>query len=257
MIRPLAVTGLVLATAVAVAGCKESTTAAPPAAGPAAAASTAAAQPPQERLAAAVRKLGQESVKVKMTMGSTMSGEGRMDPKHRQGTMRMSMSLGGTRMTTETILVGADAYTRFDSGPLAGPLGHKWLHLDARKAASGQFGVGDPEQVTKMVSALSDLKADGPDYISGKLDLAKASPLGEGTVKFGGAAKPVPFTARVDDQGRLTQMTMDMSAASSGVAGVGKMIVSYSDFGITVTVHAPPKRDTRELPKDLSGLLGG
>lgn len=262
MNRRLLVSGAVLIAVLGIAGCDTKTAPASGTAAPVATASPTAS--PLERLQAAAKRLGEDTSKVKMELGNVMTGSGQIDPKNKKGTFAMSMSAAGQNIDMEMVTNGNDAYLKM-GGQLASVLGDKWMHMDATKFEGGKLGMmsqGDAAKAQALVNALTDLKADGPNSFSGTLDMAKSSPLGEDALKtLKGVDTKVPFTATLDDQGRMATMTMDMSGLAKGQQmpegmTLGKMVVSYSDFGTPVTVKIPAKSETQELPKEMSGLLG-
>ncbi len=262
MNRRLLVSGAVLIAVLGIAGCDDKTAPATGTAAPVTTASPTAS--PLERLQAAAKRLGEDTAKVKVEFGNVMTGSGQIDPKNRKGTFTMSMSAAGQNIDMEMVTDGNDVYLKM-GGQLASVLGDKWMHMDAATFKGGKMGMmsqGGAAQTQALVNALTDLKADGPNNFSGTLDMTKSSPLGEDALKtLKGVDMKIPFTATLDDQGRLTRMTMDMEGLAKGQqmpegVTLGKMVVSYSDFGTPVTVKVPAKSETQELPQEMSGLLG-
>ena len=63
----------------------------------------------------------------------------------------------------------------------------------------------------------------------------------------------MPFTATVDDQDRLTALTIDLTGID---AQLGTLKTTYSGFGTPVTVAAPTAAETVEAPDSLLQILG-
>jgi hypothetical protein len=100
---------------------------------------------------------------------------------------------------------------------------------------------------------MADVTDAGNGSYQGTIDLTKVAGSGVSVDVLGGKGNKVPFTAKVDDQGRLTELTIDLSTID---AQLGKMTTTYSDFGATVTVAAPPAADVVEAPESLLQALG-
>ncbi len=247
---------VVAALAVGAAGCTATDSNRPPPA--ATAASSAPAQEaPREALQAAARKLGEDTVKVRMSMGTAMDASGMMDPRNRK--VRMAMEVGGTeRVKMQIIGIGTDAYLKFE-GKAAQAVGSKWLHIDASKLPPGSgldmMPNGDPAGVNNMVQGLVDVERDGARGFKGTLDLTKSPTIDKNTVKaLGPKATAMPFTAQADEQGRLTAMEIDMKSLDPSA---GTILVRYSDFGTPVDVEKPAADQVTEAPPALINSLGG
>ena len=219
-------------------------------------------------LAAAAQKLGEDSLRFEMGMGGAVSASGEADPQ--AGNARMSMDLGalggGDKM--ELRKVGDDIYLKFGGagGLLGGRSDKEWMHADAAAFPAGSsfdmMSPDDPAGTKKMITAMTAVERAGANGYRGSLDLAKSPTYNKKGSLSGLAGNTlVPFTAATDDQGRLVELTLDMSAlgASSGagaVPGGGKMKTTYSDFGTEVSVAAPPAAAVQEMPSELASMLG-
>ena len=252
MDRRLMIAGLALAGTLGLTGCgpadgpDQRGTGAPAAAGQGDA---------RAALAAAAQKLGEDSLRFEMGMGGAVSASGEADPQ--AGNARMSMDLGalggGDKM--ELRKVGDDIYLKFGGagGLLGGRSDKEWMHADAAAFPAG---------TKKMITAMTAVERAGANGYRGSLDLAKSPTYNKKGSLSGLAGNTlVPFTAATDDQGRLVELTLDMSAlgASSGagaVPGGGKMKTTYSDFGTEVSVAAPPAAAVQEMPSELASMLG-
>jgi hypothetical protein len=262
--RRLAIAGLALVAALGLTGCgptedKAKAGTGAPAAGSAAAADAGQADAKAE-LAAAAQKLGEESMKIDMDMAGTLSMTGVADPK--SGTAKMSMEVGSLADDAKIDVrkVGNDLYLKF-GGSLAKLLGSDttkpWKRVDVAKLAEGSsFNImpkDDPAGTKAMLAAMTKVERVGDHGFKGTLDLTKTPKYNKETLKaLGTKATDVPFTATTDDQGRLTELTLDLTAMG---AGAGKIKTTYTDFGTPVSVEAPPASQVGELPSELSGLL--
>jgi hypothetical protein len=258
MTRRLTVSGLALVTALSfgVAGCKNTgTDSAGPAGGASATATSAAPQQdPKEALTAAAGKLGKDTVKVTMKMSGGLDATGAMDPTARKAQLAMNMSAGGQSLKMNVVMVDKDIYLKMTGVP---SMPKKWMHIDAAKVkAGGTLDVmpeGDPAGAAKMMNAVVDVQRNGEHGFKGTLDLTKTPSANAAALKtLGDKVKAVPFTATVDDQGRLTDMTVQMSALQPGA---GDLKTTYSDFGSPVSIAKPPASQTMEAPKELLGIF--
>jgi hypothetical protein len=262
--RRLAIAGVALVAALGLAGCGPAQDKAKAGTGAPAAATAAATGTGQTdakaELAAAAQKLAEDSMKIDMDMAGTMSMTGVADPK--AGTAKMSMDMGSLadNAKIEVRKVGNDIYLKF-GGSLAKLVGSAsakpWMRLDVAKLSEGSsFNImpkDDPAGTKAMLAAMTKVERVGDNGFKGTLDLTKTPKYHKESLKaLSTKATDVPFTATTDGQGRLTELTLDLSAMG---AGVGKIKTTYSDFGTPVSVEAPPAAQVGELPSELSGLL--
>lgn len=264
--RRLAIAGLALVAALGLTGCgpdedKAATTGGGKGTG-VAAQQAAGKQDPAADLAAAAQKLGEQSMKIDMNMAGAMSMNGVADPK--SGNVKMSMEMGalGDGTAIEMRKLGDDLYMKF-GGSIGSMLGggdktKPWMHIDASKLSEGSsFNVmpkDDPAGTKAMISAMTQVERVGDTGFKGTLDLTKSPRYNKNKSleALGAKATKVPFTAKKDGEGRLTELTLDMSSLG---AGAGKVETKYSDFGTPVSVEAPPASQVQEAPSQLSGIL--
>lgn len=270
--RRLAGVGLGLAATVtfAVAGCtggganpgpsaSATGTGAPATASPSASGGSDATGDARAALAASVRDLGTTSFKVTMTSGSTLSMTGQMDPPNRAGQSTLQVAAGTSSLKVDTVLVGDDLYVR-----LAGAGNGKWMHIDVNRLPAGanvgiRPGQIDPANAERLLAASTDVRQTGARDFAGTLDLTRAvgvTGISKVTVDgYGEAAKSVPFRATLDDQARLSTLTIDLPALGSQPAQ--PLEVRYFDYGTAVSVQKPAAGDVTEAPESVYSALGG
>jgi hypothetical protein len=222
---------------------------------PGAATSAPAAGAAASKLAAAAQKLNDDTVTARLESAGITSTSA-VDPKgdKASATMTITSTTGSADFAVRA--VGDDVYIQADGLPnvQAG----KWLHIDGTKAAGSSFDLipdGDAAGAGRFLDTVADANETSPGSFSGTLDLTKM-PTGSNGVSvnaLGDKAKAVPFTASVDDQGRLTTLAIDMSAIDTKL---GTLKTTYSDFGKPVSVEAPAAADTVEPDPQLLKLLG-
>lgn len=257
--RPV-VAGLALVALLGLTACDNKTTASSTGSG-AAAEQVAETQTPAAELSAAAEKLSGETFKISMeSAGTTMSGVA--DGTTGDAQMSMDASSAGTDTTIEVRKVGTDLYMKFggEIASLLGGSGKEWMHIDAGKMSdSSAFNLlpeDDPTGTKAFMEALTDVERVGDGSFKGTMDLTKSSKYAqnEALSSMSAQMKAIPFTAKVDGEGRLTEMTVDMSSLG---ASAGTMKTSYTDFGTEVKVEAPAAADVEEMPDTLSSMFGG
>ncbi|MEU4156449.1 hypothetical protein [Actinoplanes sp. NPDC026670] len=257
-IRPLAVASLVLATVIAVGGCGD---AGDDSDGPGRSPAPAVPVDAAAELTAAAKKLEEQSLRMAMTVPGAMDITGVADAKNARADMTMTGGQGSESRELRILLVGTDFYMQV-VGPEAAGLGlgaGEWMHLDAstvpadsplnpRKVVDAQNFLGGVVTVEKVDAVTFKGVLDLETFEAGST-VAPASPDPD--------ADQVPFTARVDDQGRLTELVVDTGALNEPGAAGTEMKVRYSDFGAPITVEAPAKDKVREMPSQLREALLG
>jgi hypothetical protein len=251
--RRLATTGvaLVAALSLGLTGCGTKTDADGPAGnGTSAAPASSAPADARAELSAAAQKLNQQSVKMELK-SAAISGSGVMDPAAK--TYDMTLKLG-PEGSFRVLMIGDNAYLKI-TGMQGMP--KKWLHMDATKLGkSGQFNLmpeGDPGGAKQMTDSVVDIEKTGTGSYAGTLDYTRTKPDDPSIQALGEKAKAVPFTAKVDDQGRLVEFAIDTSALHESL---GMMTTTYSDFGAPVSVKKPAASETQEAPQELIEAIG-
>jgi hypothetical protein len=257
--RRLVIAGVALVATLGLTACGGATTTGTADKKTAAVATTPAADAAADLTAAAV-KLTAQSAKVTMDMTGGVSMTGVTDPK--AGSTEMTMKTGAEAGGATVLLrkIGTDMWMKFTGSmsQLGGFGNGKWMHVDTKALGAGSaFDTSstDPATAAQMLKNAVTVERVGDHGFKGTIDMTKAqTAVSKAVTGLGDKAKAVPFTATTDNDGRLIQMTIDMSALS---AEAGTMKMAYSDFGTPVSVTAPPKADVVELPAQLKGLMGG
>jgi hypothetical protein len=261
--------GLGLATtaavALAVAGC-DNTGASPTVTAPSAGAASASAADAKaadpaaaSQLAAATAKLDQESFKITVTSGSGFKLTGAIDAPHSNGTADVTATGPNASVSIKTLLIGQDLYVQIPGITK----NNTWTHVDgSRLPADASIGLRpdqiDPVNTAKLLSSTTDVHSTGSNSYAGTLDLTKAAGLA-GVSKvtidgYGQAASQVPFTAGLDAQGRLQELTIDLPPVNG--QKTEPIDALYSDYGAPVTVEKPAASAVTEAPDSIYKTLG-
>ncbi|GIF64458.1 hypothetical protein Ais01nite_24930 [Asanoa ishikariensis] len=201
-------------------------------------------------LTAAAQKLNDDTVKVTLESAAVTS-TGNLDPKADKATMSVKV---GNSSNIDLRSIGQDAWLQATGVPGVEP--GKWLHIDGARLAGTTFDAlpdGDAAGAGKFVERMADVTKSADGAYQGTIDLTKVAGSGVSVDVLGGKGNSVPFTAKVDDSGRLSELTIDLTTIDPQL---GKMTTTYSDFGASVAVTEPPAADVVEAPESLLQALG-
>lgn len=211
-------------------------------------ASATSALPPKEALLAAVQALETTAHTFEIKQGSK-SGGGRIDPATRTATMGMGGKVEKVTVSVEYTIIAPELWVKADFGKelneLWGLPGGTWMAVDRGKIASTATlpvdRAGAPRLgVTELFKAgLVEVNRADATHYSGTVDVTAADSVlapSEAAVKNAGAkAKAMPFTATVDDRGRLTAFIID----DAGIDPELGLRLTFAGFGSILPVTAP------------------
>jgi hypothetical protein len=72
---------------------------------------------------------------------------------------------------------------------------------------------------------------------------------------MGDKAKAVPFKAKLDGEGRLTSLVLDL--ATAGATSAGRYAVTFSDYGRAPRLADPSGPQSRPAPPVVYEMLAG
>jgi hypothetical protein len=181
--------------------------------------------------------------------GVTMlQGSGAIDAAKRRQSSRMQEVIDGVSTLEQTVTIGNDLYVKDDDDA-------HWMHADATRIATMTVptvgDLRDPTGLRSYARAVATVRRAGDGQFEGTLDFTQPvppDPADLGAPMNLGPPGPVPFTATVDDQHRLTSIVITVPATPGVPAAT--VTVHFVDFGAPVTVEAPPAAQTVEAPKD-------
>jgi hypothetical protein len=234
------------------AGCATDDAAEPAPAPSASASSSGVADPAAaQALADATAKLGTTSFKVTLTAGPGLKLVGLMDAPNSTGTADLTASGTNTEITAKSLMVGQDLYVQVTGVTKPGT----WTHVDVSKLPEGanlglRPGQIDPANTSQLLTSTTDVHTTTPGKYEGTLDLTKAAGVAgfdETAIKaLGDKAKNVPFTAGVDDQGRLSALTIAIPSIDGKQAAPVEVL--YTDYGTKVDAEKPEASKIIEAP---------
>lgn len=238
-------------------------TQAPPSTSPSASAKTGL-----EQLNDAVAKTKGQSYKFAVSYGTLTSGQGWAsgDGATTSLTMKVMDAASGASVSLEGVVLTSDVYVKANLGVLGALVPgfdpNKWMHIVPAKAPGaarlgikpGQDTFG-PESFTK---GATEATVVSPTEITGKIDVSKTSPVGvpaDQLAALPATTKIVPFTATLDDQGRIVKLLIKMPAVGSYPAA--DLAMTYTDWGLAASPapSAPPAAQTVEAPEMIYTFL--
>jgi hypothetical protein len=183
-----------------------------------------------------------------------------MDAPGGKGSAEIKSTGTNTELTVSTRLVGENLYVQVPGLTKAGT----WTRIDISRLPEGanvglRPGQIDPANTAKLLTATTDVRQTDARSFTGTLDLTKAAGVtgvSQVTIdKYGTAAQNVPFTAGLDDQGRLSALTIQLPPL--GGQQVQPLEVLYTDYGVAVADLTPPAAQVVDAPADVYKVLGG
>ncbi len=186
-----------------------------------------------------------------------LTGEGAADPTRHAERISTSGTLGTGTATVDLVLLDQQAW-----GKATGLSGvpENWMHLDVARIGKG-LGItltgADPADSSGLLAGVVSAQRQDARHYTAVIDLTKASGVAVDTAtmaKLGAKSKAVPANVTVDDQGRLTDLRLDLTSVDPSLAPVE---ISYSGYGQPVTVTPPSDGTVTEAPDSLYALLGG
>lgn len=225
---------------------------------------------PKEALLASTKEIAKGNFRFTMTSNG-VTGEGTVHAPSRsaQLTMKVGEASSDFSMDMDVIYAEPDTWVKMKLGGAAANLpgmealsSGKYLHLDQSKIKDNKdlqfdFNDIDPAGADLLTKAIVDVTKTGEGAYSGTLDLSKAAEAGlsdEDLLKaLGTKANSLPFTAKLDAQGRLTELTIKVPAA--GENEEQDLKVTYSDYGAATAVQKPDASQTQEAPAEMYEML--
>ncbi|HEY0696922.1 MAG TPA: hypothetical protein VGD43_03840 [Micromonospora sp.] len=238
---------------------------------PATSSSPAIPADPKQALLDSTREISKGNFRFTMSAaGATATGMVHQPSRSAQMTMKFGQPSDDIYMNLDLIYVEPDSWVKTDLGgtalrnvPGAKDLSSdKYYHIDKTKAEGIKdlqfdFQQVDPAGSDLLTKAVVDVKATGDRSYSGTIDLSKAPDAGlvdADVVKaLGAEASKLPFQARLDEQGRLSELVIQVPAAGQNQAQ--ELKVTYSDYGAATTPTKPAPGQTQEAPAVIYDLF--
>jgi hypothetical protein len=218
---------------------------------------------PKDALLASIKPLATTSYKYTIK-SADFTGTGAADPANKLVSLTATGQQENVSIKLEFIAVGTDLYAKLDFGPLSGQLGiqtDKYMHIDATKLGakpSLPIGIsGDPVNAAGILAGLNEVKTTDGKTFTGTVDATKMTgdnvPDADVVQKAGDKAKAIPFTAVLDDKGRLTSLKVDGASIDPQLA----FETTISDYGSSPGITKPAAAQVVEAPDAVLKLFQG
>ncbi|MCZ7439753.1 hypothetical protein O7598_25355 [Micromonospora sp. WMMC241] len=190
-----------------------------------------------------------QSAEMKMTIGDPSSDlMMKLDLIHAKPDSWVKLELGGTAAAQIPGVknINTGKYQHLDQNRIKG---NRSLGFDFEKV--------DPAGSAVLTQGVTEVRQTGDGAFEGTVDVSKAAEAGSldpaVITALGAQAQSVPFTAKVDPQGRLSELVLKIPAAGQSAAQDVK--ITYSDYGSAAAATKPPADQVVEAPAELYNLF--
>jgi hypothetical protein len=170
-----------------------------------------------------------------------------LDPATESGLLTLREVLAdGTALTAETRRIADDTWIQATGFGTVDA--DTWIHVDSERTVGSVLAVDTSEMTEGFTRSLLEVRGAVPLY-SGTLLLP-----GTRGAQFGHAeaASLAPFTATVDDRGRVTSLTIE----ANSMIGLDAVRTTISGFEAPVSVAAPPAAEVVEGTDEMLATFG-
>jgi hypothetical protein len=174
-----------------------------------------------------------------------------------QSAMITSKSRAGNAVISiEAVEVGPKVWTKIDLGPSNARLGlnsKKWYLVDQAKLTGARKKLLDVANfdvldIAGLMTSTSGLMRKDATHVTGTVDLTRSigvsAPTPSDLEKAGPGAAQVPFTATIDNQGRLIDLLIQADAVDRDLTNE----YAFSNIGSPGPVAAPAATDVAPTP---------
>ncbi|MEV7329148.1 hypothetical protein [Micromonospora sp. NPDC093244] len=221
---------------------------------------------PKEALLASTKELGKGDFTFTLAGADTTGGGLVHKPSNSaQFTVKFGDASEDVSIEMDMIYIDSESWVKMDMGgamaaaiPGATKNKGKYQHLDKTKIKDIKDLQLDPETLDPLASdalvkGMTEVQKTGEGAYAGKIDITTAATdsaaLDEEVVTaLGAQAKALPFTAKLDPQGRLTELVISVPAA--GETAAHEVKIGYTGYGAGTGAKKPPADKVVEAPAE-------
>ncbi|MFG1674372.1 hypothetical protein [Micromonospora sp. NPDC049282] len=204
--------------------------------------------------------------------GAGSTAEGQVHEPSQSAEMRMTIGDPSSDLMMKLDLIHAkpDSWVKLELGGTAAAQipgvkninTGKYQHLDQSRIKGNRslgfdFEKVDPAGSAVLTQGVTEVRQTGDGGYEGTVDVSKAAEAGSldpaVITALGAQAQSVPFTAKVDPQGRLSELVLKIPAAGQTAAQDVK--ITYTDYGSAAAAQKPSADQVVEAPPALYNLF--
>ncbi|GAA3272728.1 hypothetical protein Dvina_46495 [Dactylosporangium vinaceum] len=180
----------------------------------------------------------------------TQTGQGAIDPARKATGYDSELLTTERKIDITAILISPDLYLK-----VTGLTGDRWAHVDMARVKSlttlGLDRTGNPTGLASLPDEIVTVTRSGAGSYTGTLDRTKDPLIPDATASE--ALKSVPFEAKVDPQGYVTELIVRTPPV--GTAPATTSTAKFADFGKAPVIERPDSATVEQASDTIYSAL--